>query len=71
MTRERHPTLTQQTALFKAHRDGPVVTIPVVTADALIRIGYMREASVSPVPLKGKAVSLTTKGLTWIANRSR
>lgn len=67
----RHPTRTQQAALYKAEKQGPVVTIATGTADALIRQGYMRAASVSPAPTTGKAVSLTTKGLTYVRNRSR
>lgn len=64
-------TLAQQAAMYKAQKQGPVVTIAVVTAEALIRMGYMRGASITPAPRTGKAVNLTTKGLTWIANRSR
>lgn len=67
----RNPSLAQQTALYKAQREGPVITIAAVTADALIRLGYMRPASIDPPPRSGRAVSLTTKGLTWLANRER
>jgi hypothetical protein len=63
-------TLAQQAAMHKAQKQGPVVTLPVVTADALIRMGYMRHTVITPTPEKGKAVSLTTKGLTWLRNRS-
>ena len=64
-------TLAQQAALYKAQKQGPVVTIATGTADALIRMGYMQPASIDPMPRKGKAVNLTTRGLTWIANRSK
>lgn len=64
-------TLAQQAAMYKAQKQGPVVVIATGTADALIRMGYMRFAVITPTPAKGKAVSLTSKGLTWIANRSR
>jgi hypothetical protein len=47
-----------------------ITPLPVVTADALIRMGYMRHTVITPTPEKGKAVSLTTKGLTWLRNRS-
>ena len=59
-------TVTQQAAMIKVDKQGPIVTIPVVTARALIEAGYFQQASVWPKPTKGVAVSLTTKGRSWI-----
>lgn len=62
----KHLTRAQQAAMIKADKQGPIVTIPVVTARALIDSGYMQEVSVSPKPTKGITVALTIKGKSWI-----
>lgn len=59
-------TTVQQAAMIKADKQGPIVTITVVTARALIEAGYLQQANVWPKPTKGIAVSLTTKGRSWI-----
>lgn len=59
-------TVSQQAAMIKADKQGPVVVIRSVTARALIASGHLQQASIWPVPTKGIAVALTTKGRSWL-----
>lgn len=59
-------TLRQKNALMKIYKMGrPYATIPTITAEALLRLGYVERSSISPMPASGTPVHLTIKGRTW------
>lgn len=61
-------TVTQQAALIKLGKQrGNIAIIPVVTADALVRVGYVTRIRMGPFTLRrGTAVELTDKGREWL-----
>ena len=56
-----------QKAAMKQLQKDHIVVINSSTASALITKGLAQRVSISPEPLTGTAVSLTTKGHSWRA----
>jgi len=59
-------TSTQRAMLRKVNMQGPIVVIPIVTARALIRTGFLMAVHLDNHPPKGLPVRLTIKGRNWI-----
>lgn len=60
---------SREIAAMRALSKAPngIKAIGIKTARELIGLGYVREASVSPLPKRGVFVVLTTRGKSWVA----